>query len=224
MQIFDLHKLNFQCMDEKTRDSLLKDILKECYEREGIEGQTNPPLRRDSAINPLLTTYYYVFRPEATATEEVDRSQVKLKKDLEVGIQKLQSLASGSSGVKVEAWVQASQALKVVNDGKARLDKEFNSCLSAFKDLKAGVMNPSADMQRIYTEMDTAMGKIEGEIEGMRSESAKGKAEIIESMDPAMAKDWTSKLQKFKEQGMAHLDGLKHLKKRIQSLADEFIK
>lgn len=225
MQIFDLHKLSYQNMSDQQRDSLLKDILKECYEREGLEGQTNPPLRRDSAINPLLTTYYYVFRPESIVKEDVDKQKIKLQTDIsDISTSRLASLTSGSSAVKVEKWAQAAQALKVVNDGKIRLDKEFHACLSALKDLKAGVMNPSTEMQRIYTEMDKAMGKIEGDIENIRSESAKAKSEIKDGMDEAMAKDWTVKLQKFKEMGMAHLDGLKHLKKRILSLSDEFVK
>lgn len=225
-QIFDLNKLNYQAMPAKERDQLLKDFLTECYDREGIAGQTDPPLAKESSINPMLSKYFYVHRPEVINTQDQDKQKLELSA---TSHEMSQSKLKGITGitdpkVKLEAHAEAKECLKVIDSAKNKLDKDFNGCVSAFKDLKVSVLQPSPEMKKVLDELEKGLKTIEGQIDKIRADSAKASHEIKDGMDKQVAKDWVQLLTKYKDEAIAHQDGLKLLKKRVQTLSDEFSK
>ena len=59
---------------------MIEDLLSDCYQREGITTQQDPPLKKEHPTNPLLNKYYYIHRPEQAKTmeTEVEKSEVRV--------------------------------------------------------------------------------------------------------------------------------------------------
>ena len=51
---------NWTDLEPADRTKVIGDLLKDCYEREGITTQQDPPLKKEHATNPLLGKYYHI--------------------------------------------------------------------------------------------------------------------------------------------------------------------
>ena len=203
--------------DDRTK--VFGDLLKDCYEREGIITQQDPPLKKEHPTNPLLSKYYYVHRPEQAKTKEAERQTSEVRVDRgDIQVSKMR-LALGDQGpdIKIEPFAESQSSWKVVDSAKTKVSKEYEAIISLFKDLKAMHQNPGKDMKKLLDDLQDVLNRV---LDDLRVDLAASKLEFSSDMEQAKAKALCQKLTDWKEKGSQHLDGLKALKRRIQALLE----
>ena len=134
------------------RTKVFEEVLKDCYEREGITTQQDPPLKREHPTNPLLSKYYYIHRPEQAITKEAEHQTSEVRVDTaDIQVSKMK-LALGDQGpdIKIEPFVECQSSWKVVDSAKTKVSKEYEAVISFFKDLKAMHQNPGKHMKKMW--------------------------------------------------------------------------
>ena len=206
--------------DDRTK--VFGDLLKDCYEREGITTQQDPPLKKEHPTNPLLSKYYYIHRPEQAKTKEAEHQTSEVRVDTgDIQVSKMK-LALGDQGpeIKIEPFAECQSSWKVVDSAKTKVSKEYEAIISLFKDLKAMHQNPGKDMKKLLDDLQDGLNRVGKALDDLRVDLAASKLEISSDMDQAKAKALCQKLTDWKEKGSQHLDGLKALKRRIQALLE----
>lgn len=201
---------------------MIEDLLSDCYQREGITTQQDPPLKKEHPTNPLLNKYYYIHRPEQAKTmeTEVEKSEVRVDaSDIQVSKMNL-ALGNKDPEIKLEPFAECQGSWKVVDNAKSKVSKEYEAIISLFKDLKAEHQNPGKDMKKILDDLQDGLNRVGKALDDLRNDLAASKVEISSNMDQAKAKALCQKLADWKEKGSQHLDGLKALKRRIQALLE----
>eukprot|EP00435_Cladocopium_sp_Y103_P026839 s1113_g6.t1 len=181
------------------RTKVFEDLLKDCYEREGITTQQDPPLKKEHPTNPLLNKYYYIHRPEQAKTKkaEMERSEVRVDTgDIHVNKMNL-ALGNKEPEIKLEPSAERLGSWKLVDSSKSKVSKEYEAIISLFNEHQ----NPGKDMKKILDDLQEGLNRVGKE-------------------DQAKAKALCQKLTDWKEKGSQHLDGLKALKRRIQALLE----
>ena len=209
-------------LEPADRTKVFEDLLKDCYEREGITTQQDPPLKKEHATNPLLSKYYYIHRPEQATTKEAELQKSEVRVDTgDIQVSKM-NLALGDKGpdIKIEPFAGCQSSWKVVDSAKTQVAKEYQAITSLFKDLKAMHQNPGKDMKKLLDGLQDGLNRVGKALDDLRNDLAASKLEISSDMDQAKAKALCQKLTDWKEKGSQHLDGLKALKRRIQALLE----
>ena len=94
---------------------MIEDLLSDCYQREGITTQQDPPLKKEHPTNPLLNKYYYIHRPEQAKTmeTEVEKSEVRVDaSDIQVSKMNL-ALGNKDPEIKLEPFAECQGSWKV---------------------------------------------------------------------------------------------------------------
>ena len=144
-------------LEPADRTKIFEDLLKDCYEREGITTQQDPPLKKEHATNPLLSKYYYIHQPEQATTKEAELQTPEVRVDRgDIQVSKM-NLALGDKGpdIKIEPFAECQSSFKVLDSAKTKVAKNMRlSSLSSeedLKDLKAMHQNPGKDMICVMT-------------------------------------------------------------------------
>ena len=199
-------------------------MLNDCYAREGITSQADPPLKKEHSNNPLLNKYYYIYRPGQAKTKESEKQESALKAETgDVHVSKM-SLALGNSAdpsVKVEPHAECLVSWKVLNDAKSKVSKEYEAVMGLHKDLEAMHQNPRKYIKIILQELQEGMERVSTCLDELRVDLASTKLEICATMEKDKAKSTRDKLNDWKVKCSVHMDGLKALKRRIQALLDQ---
>ena len=102
-------------LEPDDRIKVFGDLLKDCYEREGITTQQDPPLKKEHPTNPLLSKYYYIHRPEQATTKEAEHQTSEVRVDTgDIQVSKM-NLALGDQGpeIKIEPFAECQSSWKV---------------------------------------------------------------------------------------------------------------
>ena len=190
-------------LEPADRTKIFEDLLKDCYEMEGITTQQDPPLKKEHATNPLLSKYYYIHRPEQATTKEAELQTSEVRVDTgDIQVSKM-NLALGDKGpdIKIEpfGWVP-----ELIQSGGQCQDQGGQRIWGYHRSLQGSQGYAPEPWQG----------------HDLRNDLAASKLEISSDMDQAKAKALCQKLTDWKEKGSQHLDGLKALKRRIQALLE----
>ena len=135
-------------LEPADRTKVFEDFFKDCYEREGITTQQDPPLKKEHPTNPLLSKYYYIHRPEQATTKEAELQKSEVRVDTgDIQVSKM-NLALGDKGpdIKIEPFAECQSSFKVVDSAKTKVAKKYEAIITLFKDLKAMHQKPGKDM------------------------------------------------------------------------------
>eukprot|EP00435_Cladocopium_sp_Y103_P060891 s2664_g22.t1 len=225
-EILKHHGWSWNDLPPADRTKVIEDLLSDCYQREGITTQQDPPLKKEHPTNPLLNKDYYIHRPEQAKTMEAELEKSEVRVDAsDIQISKM-NLALGNKDpeIKLEPFAECQGSWKVVDNAKSnaksKVSKEYEAIISLFKDLKAEHQNPGKDMKKILDDLQDGLNRVGKALDDLRNDLAASKVEISSNMDQAKAKALCQKLAYWKEKGSQHLDGLKALKRRIQALLE----
>ena len=121
-------------LEPADRTKIFEDLLKDCYEREGITTQQDPPLKKEHATNPLLSKYYYIHQPEQATTKEAELQTPEVRVDRgDIQVSKM-NLALGDKGpdIKIEPFAECQSSFKVLDSAKTKVAKEYEAIITLF--------------------------------------------------------------------------------------------
>ena len=179
--------------------------------------------KKEHPTIPLLTKYLYCYQPEQTAFKDISDKASSLSSSASGINQGKLSKALGAPGqvqVKVERphHHALQEVLKYGQAMKGRLEKEFNTCSSLLKDLKAAGHSATATAEG---QIHTGLKEVEKWLDKLRLDLHAGST-VAPDAEKAACESATQKITSFKAEGMIHQDGLKAVKQRLLSLLREF--
>ncbi len=219
-EILEAEGVDMDGLDEKAKETILKEILGELYNRLGLDVAKEPGLFNDHKIHQLKK-YYYESTPKVQEKEiDLKSSQMQIEGSgisISHARKMLSDSTSSGSVVKVENphHVQLMNKVKAVMQAKSRLEKEETSLKDIFAELEASVKGKPAFIQ-ILKEYDSKMTVLKDFLGTLRSEHALIKdidASSEEACNKALAK-WTT----HGEHMLIHQEGVKGMKSGMKGM------